>query len=118
MALESLKNVTEINGEKISYVQNISEYLNTAEKINGIVHDDANCLFFKIQQGPIREAGKNGVQVEDVIAVALHIVTELNNNFPCEENDMMISHLGYAVMWSKNRTANREARNVEGTNNG
>lgn len=115
MALETMKDVKEINGEKVKEVFSLLDYLGEEEKISSIVHDAHNCLFFKIQEGSVKEAGKNGCQVEDIVAVAKHIVEQLNAKFPCRENAMMITKLDEAIMWSKKRTADREARQVEGT---
>ena len=114
MALETMKDVKEINGEKVKEVFSLLDYLGGEEKISSIVHDAHNCLFFKIQDGPIGEVGKNGCQVEDIIAVAKHIVEQLNAKFPCRENAMMITKLDEAIMWSKQRTINRKLRSVEG----
>ena len=80
------------------------------------VRHDKNSLAFTIQNGPIKEAGKNGCQVEDIIAVAKHMVEQLNAKFPCRENAMMITKLDEAIMWSKKKTQDRKARNVEGLN--
>ncbi len=131
MALETLRDVKEINGEKIVIMDDLREMFPERfgptgamdhewfEKIirpaNFIyVRHDKNSLAFTIQNGPIKEVGKNGCQVEDVIAVAKHIVEELNKKYPCRENSMMITKLDEAIMWSKKRTADRQARQVEG----
>lgn len=123
MALETMKGITEINGEKILQ----ERVLFSDGTINWPATDEArkecpifvdhevNMISFRIQNGPIKEVGKNGCQVEDVVAVAKHIVEQLNAKFPCRENSMMITKLDEAVMWSKQRTINRQARQVEGT---
>lgn len=127
MALETLKGVTEINGEKVLQER---IYFPAAEggtpMINWPATDEArknspifvdhgvNMISFRIQNGPIKEVGKNGCQVEDIVATAKHIVEELNKKYPCRENSMMITKLDEAIMWSKKRTADRQARNVEG----
>lgn len=128
MALETMKGVTEINGEKILQERiyfpceegKIPEInwpaTDEARKTHPIFVDhDVNMISFRIQNGPIKEVGKNGCQVEDIIAVAKHIVEELNKKFPCRENSMIVTKLDEAILWSKKRTADREARNVEGT---
>ena len=131
MALETLKGVKEVNGEKIVCMDDLRTEF--PEKFNEsgsmdykwfekdirpnnfiYVRHDVNSLSFTIQNGPIKEVGKNGCQVEDIVAVAKHIVDELNKKFPCEENYQMVKHLELAIDWSKKRTANRLARNVEG----
>jgi hypothetical protein len=131
MALETLKEATSINGEKIVHMDDLRVLY--PEKFNEsgamdykwfekeirphnfiYVRHDVNSLSFTIQNGPIKEVGKNGCQVEDVIAVARHIVDELNKKYPCRENAMIVTKLDEAIMWSKKRTADRQARQVEG----
>lgn len=123
MALETLKGVEQINGEKILQERIIGRDGNIdwamtdeARKHSPIFVDhDVNMISFRIQNGPIKEVGKNGCQVEDIVAVAKHIVEQLNAKYPCRENAMMITKLDEAIMWSKQRTRNRELRAVEGT---
>ncbi len=131
MALETMKDVKEVNGEKIVCMDDLR--VQFPEKFNEsgsmdykwfekdirpnnfiYVRHDVNSLSFTIQNGPIKEVGKNGCQVEDIVAVAKHIVEQLNAKFPCRENAMMITKLDEAIMWSKQRTINRQQRNVEG----
>jgi hypothetical protein len=131
MALETMKNVKEINGEKIVVMDELREQF--PEKFNDsgamdykwfeseirpsasiYVRHDKNSISFTIQNGPVKENGKNGCQVEDMIAVSKHIIEELNRKFPCRENSMVITRLDEALMWSKKRTQERIARNVEG----
>lgn len=111
MALETLKGVKEINGV------NIDETADTSTGTNcyvGVNHE-TNTIGFKIQNGPIKENGKNGCQVVDMIAVAKHMLEELNKKFPCRENAVTITKLDEALMWQEKRTKDREKRNVEGT---
>ena len=112
MALETMKDVKEINGEKIKDVTGVDASDLSEEFI--VVDHSTHYVGFKIQNGPIKEVGKNGCQVEDIIAVAKHIVEQLNAKFPCRENAMMITKLDEAIMWSKQRTINRKLRSVEG----
>lgn len=122
MALETMKGITEINGEKIlqERIKNEDGTINwpatdeARKECPIFVDHEVNMISFRIQNGPIKEFGKNGCQVEDVVAVAKHIVSQLNEKFPCEENSNMIAHLEQAIMWSKQRTANRQARQIEG----
>lgn len=133
MALETMKGVREINGEKIITMDDLREqfperftdtgamdhkWFEETIRPNAFIYvrHDKNSLAFTIQNGPIKEAGKNGCQVEDIIAVAKHMVEQLNAKFPCRENAMMITKLDEAIMWSKKRTQDRKARNVEGLN--
>lgn len=127
MALETMKGVKEINGEKILQERiyfpcaegekpeiNWQETDEARKKCPIFVDHDVNMISFRIQNGPIKEVGKNGCQVEDIIAVARHIVNELNEKYPCAENTAMIEHLDAAIICSKLRTSNRQMRGVEG----
>ena len=133
MALETMKGVKEINGEKIIVMDELREqfperftdtgamdhkWFEETIRPNAFIYvrHDKNSLAFTIQNGPIKEVGKNGCQVEDIIAVSKHMVEELNKKLPCRENSMIITKLDEAIMWSKKRTEDRKARNVEGLN--
>jgi hypothetical protein len=131
MALETLKGLKEINGEKIVVMDELREQFPDKFNESGAmdykwfekdirphnfiyVRHDVNSISFTIQNGPIKEVGKNGCQVVDVIAVAKRILEELNKKFPCRENSMTITHLDEALMWQEKRTKDRETRQVEG----
>jgi hypothetical protein len=68
------------------------------------------------QSGPVLEAGVNGLQSEQLIAVLVHRLGVLNKAFPCRENSIAITKLEEARLWLEKRTADRKARGVEGTN--
>lgn len=78
------------------------------------VRHDKNSLSFTIQNGPIKENGVNGCQVDEVIAAAKIIIEGLNAKFPCRENSMVIIKLDEALLWLGKRKSDREKRNVEG----
>lgn len=75
---------------------------------------DKNSLSFTIQNGPIKENGINGCQVDTLIEAAKIIIEGLNKQFPCRENAMVITKLDEALMWSEKRKKDRVARGVEG----
>jgi len=120
MALETLKDVKEIDGFKIvrhkpeeiswdDFDKMRDEYpINITEKMNTIS--------FKIQDGPIKENGVNGCQVDTIIQAAFTIIEGLNDKFPCEENRRCLNNLGLALIELKDRKKNRESRGVEGSN--
>lgn len=131
MALETLKGVKRVGTENIVCMDDLREshpemfrpdgsmhYHMFEEKIRPhnfiYVRHDVNSLSFTIQNGPIKEVGKNGCQVSDIIAVAKHIIEELNKKFPSRENAMTITKLDEALLWQAKRTMDREARGVEG----
>ena len=80
-------------------------------------NNDVGHISFNKQVGPIKEYGVNGVQVDDMVEVIKNIIQSLNDKFPCRENAMVITKLDEAQMWLGKRKADREKRNVEGTNN-
>lgn len=72
------------------------------------------------QDGPLAVEGTrrepNGAFVEGVIQAALGRLQFYNEGeFRCRENSLAITHLEEALHWCQHRTADREARGVEGT---
>jgi hypothetical protein len=75
------------------------------------------------QSGPLgrgdARTGPNGAFVETVIAAALQRIQfdqQANQGkFACRENAIAITKLEEALLWLNKRTADREARSVEGT---
>jgi hypothetical protein len=111
MALETLKGVTQIDGEGVAELNGFAdgckpEYI--------VVNHAHNSISFKIQDGPVKEVGKNGCQVTALIDAALLIIKGLNERFTCRENAITITKLEEALMWQRKRTENREERGVEG----
>ena len=68
------------------------------------------------QEGPIKEAGVNGVMNEDLIAMVICRLEHFNQSeFRCRENSMAITKLEEALLWLRKRTMGRENRGVEGS---
>lgn len=72
------------------------------------------------QKGPLGRGDEriepNGVFVETVIAAVKQRIEFYNEGkFRCRENSLAITHLDEALHWLQHRTADREAREVEGT---
>lgn len=68
------------------------------------------------QEGPILEAGVNGVMNEDLIAMVICRLESFNNSdFRCRENSMAITKLEEALLWLRKRTMGRDQRGTEGT---
>ncbi len=78
------------------------------------VRHDVNSLAFTIQNGPVKEVGVNGCQVDTVIEAAKTILEGLNKQHPCRENSAAITKLDEALHWLEHRTKDRERRAVEG----
>jgi hypothetical protein len=69
------------------------------------------------QNGPIKEAGVNGVSGEALIAVVIDRLRSFQSGeYKCRENAIALTHLEDALMWLQKRTRDRLARGVEGTN--
>ncbi len=111
MAFETLKKTSHINGFEVEH----GKVSPTAAK--PIVIDDLeNSISFKVQNGPIKEFGRNGCQIDDVITSAKLVIEGLNEQFPCRENSMAITKLDEALLWLAKRRMDREKRGVEGFN--
>ncbi len=68
------------------------------------------------QNGPIKEAGVNGVMNEDLIAIVIDRMRGFQSgDYRCRDNAIALTKLEEALMWLRNRTNEREARGVEGT---
>ncbi len=109
MALETLSGIKNIGGFEVT-----GGVSNFGKDRPVFVHDETNQLSFQIQNGPIKEKGVNGCQVDTVIETAKLMLEGLNKQFPCRENSMAITKLDEALMWLAKRKQDREARNVEG----
>lgn len=69
------------------------------------------------QDGPIKEVGVNGVMNEDLIAIVIDRMRGFQSGeYACRDNEIALTKLEEALMWLRNRTNEREARGVEGTN--
>jgi arginine/lysine/ornithine decarboxylase len=78
------------------------------------VRKDKNSLSFTVQNGPIKEVGVNGCQVDTIIETAKIMIEKLSQRFPCRENSMAITKLDECLMWLDRRKKDRESRRVEG----
>jgi len=74
-----------------------------------------NTVEFTLQNGPIKEAGINGCQIDDVIIYVRDKLQSFQGAVPCRENTHAIDKLDEALMWLEKRKRDRETRGVEGT---
>ena len=133
MSLETLKNIEEIGGFKVVVMDELREIFPDKFNESGsmdykwfeeelrpnnfiYIRNDKNSISFTLQNGPIKENGINGCQVDTIIAAAKEIVSGLNKNLPCRENALVITKLEEALHWLEHRKKDREKRAVEGTN--
>ena len=86
----------------------------TVIEVNDFVSVTRNVIAFAIQDGPVGDAGVNGIQVTDMLNCIKEVYKSLNNAFPCRENSLTITKIEEAIHWQDARTKDRENRNVEG----
>lgn len=68
------------------------------------------------QEGPIQEAGVNGVMNEDLLVMILTRLQGFQNSpYSCKENAMAITKIEEALLWLRKRTMGREQKGIEGT---
>jgi len=68
------------------------------------------------QNGPIGEAGVNGLTHEVLLAILIDRLRGFQNGpFKGRENAIALTHLEEALMWLQHRTIERLKRGVEGT---
>ncbi len=133
MALETLKDVKKLGEFDVVVMDDLKEkhpemfrpdgsmmYHLFEEKIRPYnfvyVRNDVNSISFTLQNGPVKENGVNGCQVDTLIEAAKAIIEGLNQQFPCRENSIAITKLDEALMWLEKRKKDRIKRNVEGEN--
>jgi hypothetical protein len=76
----------------------------------------AECVV-NFQNGPIKEAGVNGVTQEALIAILIDRLRSFQAGpFSCRENAIALTHFEEGLMWLQRRTVARIKRGVEGTN--
>lgn len=133
MALETLRGVEKIGGFDLVVMDDLREKY--PEKFNEsgamdykwfekdirpnnfiYVRHDKNSLSFTLQNGPIKENGVNGCQVDTLIEAAILMLQGLNKApHKSAFNSMAIGYLAEARQQLANITKDRESRSVEGT---
>lgn len=74
-----------------------------------------------IQKEPVSEGStemhtvRNGTTNEEVLRMLIDRLQFLQKKAPCRENAIVITKLEESLMWLEKRTADRQARGVEGT---
>jgi len=119
MALETLNGVKKIGGfdviRKVPEGMSWEEFDEYRKEVPIFITEHLNMISFKIQDGPIKEVGINGCQLDALIDTARIMLQKLNEKFPCEENEKVIAHLEFSLYYLDRRKKDREKRNVEGT---
>lgn len=114
MALETLVGIKSIGTEKVQHLQEMT--VMDPQMPNIIVDHVNNTIVFRLQNGPTKEKGKNGCQVDDVIRTVKTIIEGLDAKFHSSYNTAAIGALELALNELAARKTNREIRQVEGTN--
>ncbi len=119
MALETLAELNEIDGFKITRGKpsemSWEDFDESRKDFPIHITDSQNMISFRIQNGPVKETGVNGCQVNTLIMTAKIMIEGLNKKFPCRENSIVITKLEESLLWLHKRKSDRERRGVEGT---
>ena len=114
MALATLKGIDKIGGFEVLNTEKLKKdfpdkvtetgqmepkWFNKEIRPNKFIHvnDQTNSISFTIQNGPIKENGVNGCQVDTIIETASIMVEGLNKKFSCEENGRALARLHLAI---------------------
>lgn len=77
---------------------------------------DANPTYIAFQNGPVSEAGVNGISIEALLAIVEDRLDCFQSGpFACRENAGALSKVRDAMIWLQKRTLDRISRGVEGT---
>jgi len=83
--------------------------------VSGFGHDDPESVLIKFQNGPIKEAGVNGLTHEALLAIVMDRLNSFQDGpFTCTANACALEHIGIGLQFLQNRTKERIARGVEG----
>lgn len=70
----------------------------------------------RFQNGPIAEAGVNGISNEALLAIVEdRLLGFQSGQYACRENAVALTKIQEAMMWLQKRTMDRVRRGVEGT---
>lgn len=84
---------------------------------DGQTHDAATETIIYFQNGPINEAGVNGLTQEVLLAIVTDRLKSFQaGKFSSRENALALTHIQEAQHWLLERTRSRMSRGVEGTN--
>jgi len=114
MALETLEDVKELGGVEIAHIEKEVKPGDLQKYI--IINHHTNAIAFCIQNGPIKEVGINGCQIDALVHAYREILVGLNEKFSCEENAKQIDLLNEVLALSEKRKRDRLERGVEGLN--
>lgn len=75
------------------------------------------CCTISFQNGPIKEAGVNGISGEALLAIVIDRLRCFQAGpYASDDNAEALAHIESGLQWLQKRTRDRLARGVEGTN--
>lgn len=77
--------------------------------------DTAEHLLIRFQAGVDKEKVRNGIDIDELIELALFRLRHYNSVVPCRENSTAITKLQEAQFWLEHRKRDREKRGITGT---
>lgn len=104
---------TDKNGVAVNAMSTLADGTNVAGHLYQVLAGPKT-IAVEFQNGAVKEHGVNGVTNEALLAILIHRTQVLNERFPCRENSIAITKMQEALMWFDKRTADREARGIEG----
>jgi hypothetical protein len=115
-SLEAVRMLAMQSGAISVNKESLASFLNDSLLGSELKNRTVPSVEFQIQSDPVSEVGVNGVQAQDLLQYAKHLLRKLNDKFPCEENRQSILKVMEALHWQDARTKDRLKRGVEGTN--
>lgn len=90
--------------------------VSACDAIGDLVGGQGRLARIEFQKGPIKEAGVNGCNEMDLLAIVSHrLQCFQDTEFACQENEQALEGVKVAMAALHSRTKSRMARGVEGT---
>ncbi len=87
------------------------------DQVGGAPESGGGKTLIKFQNGPIQEAGVNGISNEALVTVVIDRLRGFQSGkYACRENAIALTKLEESLLWLQKRTLDRLRRGVEGTN--
>jgi len=96
-----------INVEENGFYLNTDAYEKSGE----------NEILIRFQSGISKDIVRNGIDIEDLIELALIRLKHYNSILPCRENSLVITKLQESLFWLSERRKDREERRNKVKNN-
>lgn len=89
---------------------------NHAYEVKGFTDEPTKAFLILFQNGPINEAGVNGLTHEVLLAIVADRLRSFQKGpYSCKANSCALTHIEEAQHWLQQRTLERMRRGVEGT---